>query len=93
MDYTGRILVGKGFIHDYYIHMGFQRAWAYETLKEFVFENGKLINVVDHSKIAAELRELIDRDPEEFDNKLHEDIIGFVNSSFSLDFENKAWWL
>lgn len=39
IEYTGKILIGKGFINKYYIHMGYQRAWAYEVLQELVFDN------------------------------------------------------
>ena len=38
IPYTGKILLGDGFMHEYYIHMGFQRAWAYKKLIEFVFD-------------------------------------------------------
>ena len=52
MEYTGKILIGKGFIREYYIHMGYQRARAYEVLEEMIFDEGKLIKTVDHSEMA-----------------------------------------
>ena len=61
MNFTGKILIGKGFLKQYYIHMGYQRAWAYEVLEELVFENGMLIRTVDHSEKAKELREELDQ--------------------------------
>ena len=53
MKYTGKILVGKDFLREYYIHMGYQRAWAYQTLVEFIFEDGSLLDTVDHSQMAS----------------------------------------
>ena len=55
--YTGKILVGSEFLHQYYIHMGYQKFWSYKKLTEFVFENGKLIQTNDYSDIAAKIRE------------------------------------
>ena len=93
MNYTGKIVLGADFIDKYYIHMGFQRAWAYEKLIELVFRDGKLIEKIDHSDYAKELRKLIDKDPDAFWKELHDDIPAFVDSSFSLDMKEKAWWV
>lgn len=92
VPYSGKILVGDEFIHDYYIHMGYQRAWGYKVLMELVFENGDLIETNDQSQIAAEMREKISKDAE-FENKLHSNIFTFVNDSFALDYGTKAWWM
>lgn len=40
IDFTGKIVLGDGFLQKYYIHMGFQRAWAYERLIELDIEEG-----------------------------------------------------
>ena len=93
MKYTGRILLGDGFLRDYYIHMGFQRAWAYEKLIELVFEDGIIKEVNDHSHVAAELRDMIQRDPKKFEELMHANIPAFVEDSFSLDYKAKAWWI
>lgn len=88
MQYTGRIVLGKDFLREYYIHMGYQRAWSYETLLEMVFENGVLLDVIDHSNEMKEIRKKIDGD---FLQKLR---LGdrFVEESFSLDLKEKCWW-
>ena len=93
MDYTGKIVLGKGFLDEFYIHMGFQRPWAYNDLKEFDFKDGKLISVTDHSAFAEKLREKIREDPEEFDHTLRRTIPTFIDESFSLDAAIKAWWI
>ncbi len=93
IDFTGRMVMGKDFIKDYYIHMGFQRAWAYKDLKEFVFEKGKLKKVIDHSDIAAKIRKRIEEEPDKADELYGEDLCEYVDRSFSMDIRDKAWWL
>lgn len=72
-------------------YMGYQRAWAYRELKEFVFEEGALVDVIDHSRKAEELREQIGKDPDYW-IKLHKDPT-FIESCFDLSMETKAWWI
>jgi hypothetical protein len=47
--FTGKIRLGKDFIQELYIHMGYQKATAYKTLLEFTFNEGKLISTQDLS--------------------------------------------
>lgn len=93
LPYTGKVLLGNGFIQDYYIHMGFQRSWAYEELIELVFEDGVLTEYYDYSDIAKKQREYIDKNVDDPSHPEGKDIIGFVTDSFSLDYKDKAWWL
>ena len=92
IPYTGKILLGSEFIQSYYIHMGFQRAWAYETLLELVFDEGLLMECNDLSHMAKEYREYMSemklnhRNPEKKDSKC------FVEESFSMDYSDKVWW-
>ena len=60
VPYSGNILIGDGFLFEYYIHMGLQRPFAYSTLLELVFLNGTLIEEYNRSDIAQKLRELYD---------------------------------
>ena len=94
MNYTGKILVGSKFIPKYYIHMGYQSAWAYEVLTEFVFENGNLVKANDLSDVAAKLRAKIDEDRKNADFSMRSelDLRRFIEESFSLDYAKKAWW-
>lgn len=93
MNYSGRIVVGKGFLQEYYVHMGYQRAWAYETLLEFVFEEGNLVNCLDHSNMAEKLREDLKSKQNPKTTVTREDIEAFIEESFSLDMETKTWWI
>ncbi len=93
INYTGRIVVGKDFLREYYIHMGYQRAWAYETLLEFVFKNGELVEIIEHSEVAKRLREDMEGKRDRSKAVQKEDIEKFVSDSFSLDLKTKAWWI
>ena len=93
MAYTGKILLGDEFLRKYYIHMGFQRSWAYKELVEFEFDNGKLVKKTDHSDTAQKLREILDSSGVNPAHPEGENIPKFVSDSFSLDYAVKAWWL
>ena len=90
IEYTGKIVLGNGFIWDYYIHMGFQRAWAYEKVIELIFEKGVLVNVIDHSEKVKAIRAEIEAGTRE---AKEDSIPTFVDKSFSLSLEDKAWWI
>ena len=92
MDYTGSIVVGSGFLKQYYIHMGFQRAWAYKNVFELKFEHGRVKEKIDHSEYVKGVRKKIKEDPEYLD-KVFSSITGFIDESFSLDKNIKAWWI
>ena len=92
MKYTGKIVLGRGFINKYYIHMGFQQAWAYEEVIELVFENGVVVNTINHNETVSRIREEHDNDPE-FREASCEDMIKYVKNCFSLDAKVKAWWI
>ena len=91
--YTGRILLGDGFMQEYYIHMGFQRGWAYRKLIELVFEEGILLECNDLSHIAKTQREAIKANGKGSRYPDDGDIPTFVDECFSLDYADKAWWL
>lgn len=57
INYSGKILIGDEYMPEYYIHAGFQRAWAYKELKEFIFEKGILVKINDYSDAAELIRE------------------------------------
>ena len=93
IPYTGKILLGDGFMREYYIHMGFQRGWAYKKLIELVFEEGILLECNDLSHIAKAQREAMAQgniNPQRPDGDI---LSKFVDDSFSLDYADKAWWM
>jgi hypothetical protein len=85
LDYTGGLLLAKGFIRELYVHMGFHPAWKYEDVVELVFEGGFLTAESDRSEKMADIRRVIlesrksgkpDRTPNE------EEIRAFVEDAF-----------
>ena len=74
-------------------YMGHQRAWAYQTLVEFIFEDGSLLDTVDHSQMAEKLREEMKKNTGKPKPYIEQDIPRFVKNSFSLDIDVKAWWM
>ncbi|TFF84944.1 hypothetical protein EU523_00835 [Candidatus Heimdallarchaeota archaeon] len=87
LDFTGSILIGKDFIDEMYVHMGFQRPITFRTVYELTFENGQLIKTVNKSK-EMDKRRLEDSQkgarPRSNDES---DIKEWVIDSFSLSYE------
>ncbi len=57
LPFTGGLLLGKGFIHKLYRHMGFHPAWKYEKVVELIFAKGVLTATHDRSAEMANVRE------------------------------------
>lgn len=93
VPYTGKLLLGDGFLREYYIHMGYQHSWAYEKLIELVFEEGRLLECSDLSYIAEAQREALKGRIENIRYPDYGNIMMFIKESFSLDYADKAWWL
>lgn len=94
MSFTGKILAGDDFLREYYNHAWFQFPWAYKKLTELIFKNGHLIETIDQSQIASDIRNKIDNDNELSRIK----VIGLflfsaVNKSIIPDYKDKFWWL
>ena len=47
--FTGTIQLGKNFMREYSVNMGYHKASAYATLLEFSLSNGKIVSVKDLS--------------------------------------------
>ena len=59
LEYTGGLLLARGFIDELYVHMGFHPAWKYTNVIELVFRNGVLDHEFDRSEQMAEIRQHI----------------------------------
>ncbi len=99
IDFTGKIVIGRGFINKYYVHGGFQRAWAFKEVKEIVFDKGNVIEVIDHSEEVKDLRRQYDKNPDKFLDDLvydlsYDDTPAFLRDD-SRPRSNKRWpwWL
>ncbi|MCW2917788.1 MAG: hypothetical protein JWN52_5856 [Actinomycetia bacterium] len=85
VDFTGGLLIGQEFVDDYYVHMGFQAGWKYESLYELLFEQGRLVAEHERSAAAAALRALaVDDRPDPSDP---EAVRRWVERSFTLDYD------
>lgn len=93
IPYTGKILLGDGFMQEHYIHMGFQRGWAYEKLIELVFIEGVLLECNDLSRLAKEQRKAMEERRNNPEYPEDDVAIKFIEDSFSLDYADKAWWI
>jgi hypothetical protein len=79
--FTGKVRLGKDFIQDLYIHMGFQKATAFQTVLDFVFESGQLVSTADISERVARKRGVF---KERFGRG---DILKDIEDAFSLDMD------
>ncbi len=90
IEYSGGIIISTDFIDSLYIHMGYQSPYAFETVKELIFQEGELQEAEDHSEFMAEIREAMKRG--EIEEGSRGEIVSFVNRSFSLSYEDK-WFI
>lgn len=93
VEFSGSMLLGDGFLREWYVHMGFQKPYTYETVLEFVFKDGKLQSMADYSEEMAEIREKIKARKSE-DAPLHlrntqtsDRIMNWIGWTFSLDYD------
>ncbi len=86
-NFTGSILLAKDFINSMYVHMGFQRPIAFETVVEINAENGEIISVKDLSKQIEEYRNQNANKGAQPRSDSQNDIKKWVNETFSLDYD------
>lgn len=62
LDYTGKLLLGRksNHFHSYRKTNG-QWPWAFRTLREFTFENGKLVKVKNYSRLARRMCRTVEK--------------------------------
>jgi len=85
--FTGRILLAKDFIQSMYVHMGFQRPMAYETVVEIHIKNGNIVILKDLSKHMAKKREKNVNKGARPQSESKEDIENWIEKMFSLDYD------
>ena len=59
--FTGRMLLGDGFVRQLYVHMGFQPVWKYERVTALVLTAGVVDHVADLSHHFAAVRDAAQR--------------------------------
>lgn len=82
MPYSGGLMLGKDFIVELYVHMGFQPAHKFRKVIELLLVDGRVVNSIDRSREMADVR--IRRGRAEWDgsNGLDE----WITHSFSLTY-------
>ena len=88
IKFTGFILLGKDFIDEMYVHMGFQRPISYETVIEFQFRDGEIVTVNDFSELIAKLRK--EAPTKGARPEYDENTMEWIDRMFSLDY-NMPW--
>jgi hypothetical protein len=59
VSFTGRIRLAKDFIKESYIHMGYQRPTAFNTVYDITFHNGRVVELKDRSQDMKRQRGLM----------------------------------
>ncbi|WP_054973483.1 hypothetical protein [Paenibacillus sp. A3] len=59
LEYSGGIVLCRGFINEMYVHMGTQRPYSYRQVLELSLEKGLLTDVTDYSKEMKEIRKFL----------------------------------
>ncbi|MBT3806160.1 MAG: hypothetical protein HOG03_16400 [Desulfobacula sp.] len=84
IPFDGKLRLAKGFINDFYIHMGFQKASAFKKILDITFEDGRVTEVLDRSKEAKVQRGAFKK---KYDS--NEDWNESILEAFSLDMDFK----
>jgi hypothetical protein len=87
VDFTGSILLAKDFIQSMYVHMGFQRPMAFETVVEINIENGTIVHIKDLSKKMAVKRKKDIQRGARPNSDSEDDIKKWIEKTFSLDYD------
>lgn len=87
--FTGTILLGKDFIREMYVHMGFQSAESYRTVYEIQVTNGDIIKVID---LSARMEERRSRGEEKLSSPLSHDgtdVEDWIKDRFSQEYDSE----
>ncbi len=81
VPFTGKLRLARGFIEDLYVHMGFQKPDAFETVLDVTLNNGRIMKIRDRSEEVAKIRGKFKR---RFES---EDSVAIIEKAFSLDMD------
>jgi len=56
ITFTGGLLLGRGFINETYVHMGFHPAYGFRHVVELALNEGQVVSGVDRSREMEEVR-------------------------------------
>lgn len=81
VPFTGRLRLARGFLPEYYIHMGYQKASAFETVLDLTLEQGRVVDFLDRSAEMEERRGAFKKRYESGD------LMETIQEAFSLDMD------
>ncbi len=81
IPFSGILRLGKDFIHEHYIHMGFQKPSAFETVLDLTFDEGLLIEEINRSEEYSRKRGAFKEQYEK------DDLMKRIDDAFSLDLD------
>jgi hypothetical protein len=81
--FTGSMLLGDELIDDRYVHMGFQRPFAFRVVHELFFANGTLERDQDRTAKMAELRRRLAAESSERE-PTREEVEAWIEACFDL---------
>ena len=88
IGFTGGLLLGRDFIRELYVHMGFHPAWKYRQVYELVFQDGHLLASDDRTAQLEESRShLKPADLKPGRSSTKGDIADWIDRTFSLDYD------
>ena len=85
--FTGRILLGKDFIDEMYVHMGFQSPESFRTVIELEVKDGEIVNERNLSQAMAERRQSGRYKPDQPTSREDDDVMGWIEDRFSQDYD------
>lgn len=81
VPFTGKIRLARGFIDEYYIHMGFQKPSAFKTVLDISLQSGRVININDRSEEMEQKRGAFKK---RYDS---ENMLQGIHEAFSMDLD------
>lgn len=91
LNYDGGLIIGTGFLPQYYVHMGFQSPHRFSTVKELRFVGGQLVDHSDHSATMQLRRDRLKTSKELLSESVLDDadLQESVRRAFSLAYPDK----
>ncbi len=83
-QFTGNLLLGRDFINEMYVHMGFQRPMAYREVIEIHVKEGDITQVRD---LSEEMERQRNEDPDR-GARPESDVRDWIDDRFSLDYKS-----
>ena len=87
--FTGSILLGKDFIREMYVHMGFQSPESFKTVIDIEVSNGDIIKITNMSARMEERRRLGLEKPSSPSTHEDKDVGDWVKDRFSQEYKSE----